>query len=252
MNHPEELLAGYVDGALTDEERAAVDAHLATCETCREEIELAGRAVTALASLEEEPVPFGVMNPVTTEIGRRTRSRRMPWQTRLQWAAGLAAAAAVVALVAIELPHMLGGGAGGGAAMSADSAGAPGREPTAESLAATGLEVQSIDYDTAGLEALASDVAAQTKSGATTVGGSQNPAPQDATQAALDCLLRASSFTENDRLVRLIEAKFQGTTAYLGVFLESPKAGQPPDQVVIWVVAKKDCSILSFSSKRIP
>ena len=65
MTHPEELLADYVDGALTDDERAAADAHLATCETCREEIELARQAVTALASLEEESVPFGVMNPVT-------------------------------------------------------------------------------------------------------------------------------------------------------------------------------------------
>jgi predicted anti-sigma-YlaC factor YlaD len=251
MNHPEELLAGYVDGALTDEEQAAVDAHLATCETCREELELAGHAVTALASLEEEPMPFGVMNPVTTEIGRRTRSRRTPWQTRLQWAAGLAAAAAVVALVAIELPHMLGGAGAGSAAMSAASTADLGRGPNAEFEAAAGLEVQSVDYDVARLEALATEVATQVKSGATTVGGSQSSAPPDTVQTALDCLLRASSFTENDRLVRLIEAKFQGTAAYLGVFLESPKAGQPPDQVVIWVVAKKDCSILSFSSKRI-
>ena len=252
MTHPEELLAGYVDGALTDDERAAADAHLATCETCREEIELAHQAVTALASLEEESVPFGVMNPVTAEIGRRTRGQRTPRRGRLQWAAGLAAAAALVALVAVSLPHMLGGGAGGGSAMSAASTGALGRGPTAESLAAAGLEVQSVNYDTAGLEALASGVAAQAKSGAMTVGGSQSLAPQDTTQAALECLLRGSSLTENDQLVRLIEAKFQGTPAYLGVFLESPKAGQPPDQVIIWVIAEKDCSIiLSFSSKPI-
>ena len=250
MTHPEELLAGYVDGALADDERAAVDAHLATCETCREETELALHAVTALASLEEEPVPFGVMNPVTAEVGRRSRGQRMPRRGRLEWAAGLAAAAALVALAAVGLPHMLGGGAGGGAAMSADSAGTAEREPTAESLAAAGLEVQPVNYDTAGLEALASDVAAQAKSDGMMVGGLQSPAAQDATRAALECLLRGSSLTENDQLVRLIEAKFQGTPAYLGVFLESPKAGQP-DQVVIWVVAQKDCSILSFSSKRI-
>ena len=36
MTHPEELLAGYVDGTLTDPERAVVDAHLPTCERCRE------------------------------------------------------------------------------------------------------------------------------------------------------------------------------------------------------------------------
>src|SRR5205807_10052002 len=44
MNHPEELLAAYVEGALGDQERAEVDAHLATCGTCRDEVELAARA----------------------------------------------------------------------------------------------------------------------------------------------------------------------------------------------------------------
>ena len=252
MKHPEELLAGYVDGSLSDEERAAVDAHLVTCETCREEIQLARRAVTALVSLEEEPVPFGVMNPVTAEIGWRTRKRQTPWHTRLQWAAGLAAAAAIVALLAIRLPPMLGGGAGAGSpAMSATSTEALVRGPTAEFEGTVGLKVQPINYDVARLEALLSHVASQGETGTKTTSGPQSLAPQDATQAALGCLLRGSSLTGNDQLVRLIEARFQGTPAYLGVFLESPEAGQPPAQVVIWVVAKKDCSILSFSSKRI-
>jgi hypothetical protein len=33
--------------------------------------------------------------------------------------------------------------------------------------------------------------------------------------------------------------------------MESPAAGQPADRIVIWVVARSDCSILSFSSKRL-
>ena len=56
MTHPEEQLSGYVDGTLGTDERAEVDAHLATCATCREEIELSTRAVTMLRELPEMPV----------------------------------------------------------------------------------------------------------------------------------------------------------------------------------------------------
>ena len=38
MTHPEELLAGYVDGSLTDPDRPTVDAHLLTCARCRAEV----------------------------------------------------------------------------------------------------------------------------------------------------------------------------------------------------------------------
>ena len=76
MTHPEELLAGYVDGTLGTDERAVVDAHLQTCDTCREEVGLARTAVRALATLEEVPVPFGVTGPVLAEAGRRFERRR--------------------------------------------------------------------------------------------------------------------------------------------------------------------------------
>jgi hypothetical protein len=255
MMHPEELLAGYEDGSLSDEDRAAVEAHLAACEACRREVEMARRAVTALAALGEEPVPLGLMNRVTSEIGRRTR-RPAPRQARFRWVAGLAAAAAIVALLAVRPPHMLGGGGGAGSAAMSAASPELGRGPTAESAEAVGLEVQRVDYDIPRLEALAADVATRVKSGQTAIPAPSSPAPRDATLAALDCLGHAlpegPSPAANDRLVRLIEARFQGTPAYLEVSVEGPGSGRPPDQVVIWVVAQEDCSILSFSSKRIP
>jgi hypothetical protein len=252
MTHPEELLAGYVDGTLPERERAVVDAHLTTCETCREEVALASRAVAALGELAEEPVPFGVMNPVTAEIGRRVeRTAKIPWLARLQWVAGIAVAAALVAVVLVNLPH--GTGQGGSAAREAAGglAGAsptPGLPPLIDA-SSIGLESQNVDYDAASLESLASQAADLAKQ--TQTATAPQPAYASDSGSALGCLLEGSDVTDNDRLVRLIEARFQGAPAYLGVFLESPGAGQSPTQVVIWVVGKLDCSMLSFSSKPI-
>src|SRR5213593_3597193 len=107
MTHPEEHLSGYVDGTLATGERAEVDAHLATCATCREEIELATGAVTMLRELPEVPVPFGTTRPVMAEAGKERTSRaRRSWGGRTQWAAGLAAAAVLVAVVAVALPRV--------------------------------------------------------------------------------------------------------------------------------------------------
>lgn len=251
MTHPEELFAGYVDGSLTEEERAEVDAHLATCRTCREETELSIRAVAVLAELPEQPVPLGVMNPVAAEIRRRSAGAApAPWWGKLQWAAGLAAAAALVAVVAVALPRL--GEQEESAALRAEAGGATPTEsvPGADATLARGvfLEIRpDADYGAEDLEALANDAARQTYLSA--------PAPSAATveDEAVDdakaCLAEPGGLTDSDRLVRLIRARFDGKPAYLGVYLESPGGGQPPNRVVIWVVATKDCRILSFSSK---
>ncbi|HSL67036.1 MAG TPA: hypothetical protein VK977_02630, partial [Actinomycetota bacterium] len=81
------------------------------------------------------------------------------------------------------------------------------------------------------------------------------PSAADASAAraegATACLARPGGLTGRDRLVRLIQATFQGRPAYIGVFLERPGVGQPADRIVIWVVATQDCSTLSFSFKRL-
>ena len=67
MTHPDELLADYVDGSLTPEEGAAVDAHLASCARCRAEVDVASRAARALASLPEPRAPAGVTDAAIAE-----------------------------------------------------------------------------------------------------------------------------------------------------------------------------------------
>jgi len=58
MKHPsEEQLADYVDGALDLADRAAVESHLAFCQTCRSDVEAAGAARTALVGMPSVPAP---------------------------------------------------------------------------------------------------------------------------------------------------------------------------------------------------
>ena len=254
MTHPEEHLSGYVDGTLATDERAEVDAHLATCATCREEIELATRAVTMLRELPEVPVPFGTTRPVMAEAGKaRTSRARRPWGGRTQWAAGLAAAAVLVAVVAVALPRVgreAGTESAGGAGAAASPARAPGME--AATSGAVHLELQpNADYDAAKLERLADSSAKRTGFDATLAAPSVKDASAAQAEGAASCLAKPGGLSGEDRLVRLIQATFQGRPAYVGVYLENPGSGQPSDRIVIWVVARRDCSILSFSSKRL-
>jgi len=254
MTHPEENLSGYVDGTLATDERAEVDAHLATCATCREEIELATGAVTVLRELPEVPVPFGTTRAVMAEAGKERVSRaRRSWGGRTQWAAGLAAAAVLVAVVVVALPRLgreaqLDRTAGAPAASAAGSV--PGME--AAQAGAVPLELQpNADFDATKLERLADSSAQRAGSDTTLFAPSVKDGSAAQAEGAAACLAKPGGITGQDRVVRLIQAKFQGRPAYVGVYLESPSAGQPADRIVIWVVARSDCSILSFSSKRL-
>ena len=254
MTHPEEHLSGYVDGTLATDERAEVDAHLATCATCREEIELSTRAVTMLRELPEVPVPFGTTRPVMAEAGKQRTSRtRRSWGGRTQWAAGLAAAAVLVAVVAVALPRV-GREARTESAAKGGVPAAPTRAPGMEAAlsGAVPLELQpNADYDATKLERLADSSAQRAGFDATLAAPSAEDASAGKAEGAAACLARPGGLTGQDRLVRLIQARYQGTPAYLGVYLEQPGAGQPADRIVILVVARQDCSILSFSFKRL-
>lgn len=255
MTHPEELLSGYVDGTLPNEERAVVEAHLATCATCREEVDLAHEALTALEALEEQPVPFGVTGPVMAEAGRRFERRGAVWQ-RVQWGAGLAAAAALVLVVALNLSGDSGDRAGAPTDGTAEAgAGAPGAALAADETLPELERQRAVSYDDAGIESLAlSAKRAQTESSpapeADTGGEDTAFASRNERDAALECLRGSEAPLDDPRetLVRLIEAQYQGTPAYFAVFLESPGGGQPPDSAIVWVVATRDCRILTLAS----
>lgn len=266
MTHPEDLLAGYVDGTLTEKERAVVESHLTTCETCREEVALARAAIPALAALPDEPVPLGVVGPVLAEARRRDERRIGSRLGRLQWGLGLAAAAALVAVLAVTIPNLGGGtdnstraanvGGGGAGAAGSEAATAP-----KDALSALGgLEHESTDYDQSSVQALAGLAAREGASfsiAELAPSASTTPVPAPAKEltdpsAAIRCLRSSGAEISADhQLVRLIEASYEGTPAYLGVFLEGPGAGQAADTVVIWIVSKQSCAILDLASKHI-
>jgi anti-sigma factor RsiW len=246
MTHPEDLLADYVDGALTDAERAVVDAHLATCQTCREEVAAAGVAIAALATLEQEPVPLGVTAPVLAEA-RRSVERRRPVWARLQWAAGVAAAACLVLLAVVALPR-LGSDDGQESSLRAPAAEAEDQATGGAALqAAPQLEIVDEDLDERDLRRLARETAKLVP---------ELPAAEFASGAppddAIACLVASgATMDDQDVLVRIIQGTYLGTPATIGVFHEGPGGGRPPERVVVWVVGTADCAILTLLSQNV-
>ena len=258
-DHPEQLLAGYADGTLSDVERAEVEAHLSTCGRCRDESALAARAIAELQTIRQEPVPLGVMSPVREEIARRAAQHRpRGLSERVVLAAVGAVAAVFVALLATTvLPNL--GASSGGVTSAGGAAEAASPAPRASGTRAPApskvvLQTQSTNYDDAALAALAE----QTASGASTARFSSGTALADAAASApttlsgpLSCVARGAEVEPQDRLVRLIRAKYHGTPAYIAVFVTTPPSGQQTHTVLVWVVGTQNCDFLQFTSKRI-
>jgi hypothetical protein len=237
MNHPSELLAEYVDGTLPERERAVVDAHLGTCEACRQEVAAARGAREALRGLPPPAAPPGLARDALAAAARPG-----PSAGRWQRVAGLAAAAVLVGLVAIAVPRLLADeDSGSAAAESADSmAAAP----------ATGLERLQGQLEPQDLQRLAESETAPTTAAAEDAAGGDGGTDRGAEQA-LRCLGKAYPDIREANPIRVAEATFEETPAYVGVFERGPGAGQPPDTRIALAVASADCSILSFSSASI-
>jgi putative zinc finger protein len=238
MNHPYEQLADLVDGTLDEDDLAGVQAHLDTCDACREDLARANAGREAARTFPQVAPPADLHRRVILAAGGRGHVT----PTWYRWA-GVAAAAAVVVAIAIALPNVGGGSEedrAGGIAASVE-AGAEAQD------AAAGRQVEKLDenYDAKQLERLARDTSSAMEA--------QHPAPQT---TALDtgagqCVSQAFEGQPVGELARLIEAKFEGRPAYIAVYLEGPGAGEPPDTAVVWVAAKDDCTVLSYASARI-
>jgi 4-hydroxyphenylpyruvate dioxygenase-like putative hemolysin len=116
-----------------------------------------------------------------------------------------------------------------------------------------------VNYDDPGIQAVALEAAdavvaaeeAQATSAPAAAFATSVQDSKERTTLAKDCVQQSGIQGQQDVLIRLIEAEFEGTPAYIAVFSEGPGAGQPPDHIVVFVVAKDDCRILSTASQRI-
>ena len=100
-----ELTAGYALDALTPEERAVYELHLAECEHCREELASFWETTAALAVAASGPEPNAALRERVLEAVRAEPPQNvMPFEPRRRrLAPALGAAAAVAAVVALAL-----------------------------------------------------------------------------------------------------------------------------------------------------
>ena len=253
QDHPEELLAGYVDGELSTEQRRDVDAHLASCARCRGEVELARSAVSALRGLPDVDVPLGVTGPVL----RRARVER-PWVSRIGRPVAIAAAAAVVGLFGwLGYSALQDDGFGGGdePAAAEDGAGGNGAESSAtmEAAPVVPVEEQDRDYDEAAVRELAADIAGTRQAMFQSRPGDarDEEAAMLGVNVALDCIARGADLAGGDEAVRVIDARFRGRRAFLGAFLHRAAPGTDPTELEIWVVAQDGCGFLHYARQRL-
>ena len=278
-DHPEELLAGYVEGTLDSDERALVEAHLSTCDPCREEVALADEARTALGALPELEAPAGIPLAV-----RRARRGIPPKAWRY---VGTAAAAVVLLAGTIFGLSQI----DSGSEERAETAG----EATQESRAP---EEPLADEDTSGTSGAEGGAVAATGEESSLKFGGPPPLPtysesqrnyeakdlaslaRQLRDDALDALdagaqRSAKSFFESfdpaaftvpvrqaircvltevppEQLVvpfRIEGASFEGQPAYIAAFLQGPTPEDPYDRLVIWVVDRESCSLQSLASQ---
>jgi hypothetical protein len=238
MSHPYEQLADLMDGALDAHELAEVRAHLDSCATCRQDVDLATRGVRAARSLPVESPPPDLHRRVVRAGGGHGAPAWYRW-------AGAAAAAAAVIAIAIALPNVGNDPRGGeiSSLSGQDSRASVESGPVGGDVV---VSEEDRDYDAPGLVELARSATASSELAPNAAGGTG----QDATAAA-GCVSQAIGDQQAGRLIRLIQARFEGEAAYIAVYLEGPGAGEPPDTVAVWAASADDCSVLSFASARI-
>jgi Putative zinc-finger len=273
--HPEILLAEYADGTLTPEAAAEVEAHLAGCATCREELALAREVRAALGTLPDVPAPEGL----TLNVRRRARRPVSPRAGR--WVAAAAAAALLLAGGVLVIRAVVDEGEtatqGGGSARAPTPAaeaqgGAEGGAQAAGEAPATDEEIalaapsvptyteSNRDYDGQDLVKIGRRVRDQARAAvegglarsATAFYGNFDPASfTPEVREAIECSL--AEVPPDQLLVpfSIEAASFEGQPAYVAAFLQGPAPDQPYDRVVVWVVARDSCSLRSLATQRL-
>lgn len=101
MRHPQDLLSGYVDGALSAHEAAEVAAHLTECPSCRETVSDL-RALRRLLAAVTPPDPDPELLARLLQVDPGTRRHRLNVP---RWLA-VAAATALLAVVSARVSHL--------------------------------------------------------------------------------------------------------------------------------------------------
>ena len=272
-DHPEELLAEYAEGSLGASERAQVEDHLAGCDRCREELELATEARGVLRSLPDLDAPGGIPLAVRRRARGATASRTLR-------VAGIAAAASIVAAGAIfglsrlDFGDERTGEAQSGARLEESDApasdqdkarGGAGAE-SAPAVAAGLADAPSLptyeetqrDYDPDDLAPLARRLREEAHEAldlgiqptATRFFDNFDPAAFTVpVRQAIRCVLVEVPPTQLVVPFRIEAASFEDTPAYIAAFLQGPTPDDPYDRIVIWVVDRETCSLLSLASQ---
>lgn len=260
MTHPLDQLAPFVDGTLDPAERVVVDEHLRSCDRCRSEVDAADAARTVLRAMPEPTSPDLAER---FSPGRIQRLAAPPATSRGPWSklAPLVAAAAVVALVALVVPR-LGSDSNDGVVAADAEAGGDGAGALAR------LELLDADLDEPALQEAATAFAAayaqgrrvaadagQEAAGAAAsapaaLSGQARTAGPARTARAVACLKQAFPGFPGE-IVRVQQATFESTPAFIAYVIESPGADTPASAVSIWVADAADCSVLTFTSVRL-
>ena len=253
MTHPLEQLAPYVDGSLTGPERLEVERHLASCAQCRSEVAIATEARAALRSMPEVEVPTDLGVPALEAM--EAREAHHPGPRAGCAAMPFVAAAAVVALLAITLPRIGRRDGGGRQRRGRRRSRGPRRPRPAVGGRLHRFRRRLAPSRSAGLGgAICADAASepQERRRRCRLPDRRRRRRREPARSseALRCLRTAFEGFPGDP-VRLVEASFEGTPAYLAFVLEGPGADQPADQMTVWVAARDDCSIVSLTSVRL-
>jgi anti-sigma factor RsiW len=280
MNHPQELLAPFVDGTATLPERAEVEAHLSFCPACRKEVELARTARAALMALPDLESP-GLQvpsvqpadaaepaGPVTGSegSGRFVESppedlvpipavprssppaRRPPHRPARRWPVRVAQAAVGVAAISLAVVLVSNRGNQSNTSGTAGVPRAPAAAPS-EAAQLHGLARQA--YTAKSLRRLASDLVHEVREGTKLSGGMSSPlvpaaSPADSaslTERATSCIEQGTGVVTGTRLYFVQQALYEGSDAYIGAFLSGTGSSK---SLLVVAVTVDGCDALQF------
>ena len=262
MNHPSDLLVDLVDGTLTNDDRALVEDHLETCATCRSEVALATRARTALRTLAPVEPPASLADAAIAEaagarpaadlVAARAARRRGRWL-------GIAAAAAVIALIAVVAPKL---GSSPSGTRAEPAAGAALAYPPASGVdvVRADLAPDQLAVAAAALGGIPAPAAAPAEGAGTATAATTSPVPAldaraelpDRLPAATACLDQAFDNGTPGVLTRVLLARFDGTPAYFGLYAVGPGAGLAPTRLQLLVASVDGCSPLGSAYALLP